>query len=673
MKHIIAFVALALAFGACGKKDPAPTPSETDTATAPAPVPDTASAAEAPDAAPAAQADTAEAPAPEADSAEASAAAEDVAAAPPATGPSPDTAVVVKDGQIVAVDAKTGEERVLAKPDGEIRSCMTDPGAGVVWAVIGPATEAAPDDGASDAGLDTADGGPLDGVAVFVDTRADEPKTVTFARGVADAIDVEYPDDVLGSSDAILIPVLKLSTAPKLQIVVNEPDDPDFDVEGIAGDEELMARKKALEAVKLEATDQLAALYDRARAAKGPRELPLRMVKEPFDLAREACLEAPLHCGFAARLPGGLWEVVVANDRGDFFHEMQQLYDPAEKRFVDAAEPATRSAKPFEEDGLVVGIPPLKLAASGVGWLVDNSLVMPARKEKRDYAMTCGWMGPAAVAGAGPMFVRDGAVLPPDLVPSADELPEGATLTRWGVVVTKEIAAAVAAPDRDEADKALDSGRHPAETLGYFRIAPGMKVAELGAGSGYTAELLARVVGAEGKVYGNNSPFILERFAEKPWTERLKKPVMKVVTRLDTPFDAPFPKDFEDMGKLDAVLIVLFYHDTVWQGVDRAAMNKAIYAALKPGGIYGIVDHAARPEDGAKVTKTLHRIDEDLVAREVREAGFTFSDQAGFLRNPDDPRDWNAAPGAAGDRRGTSDRFVLLFEKPGGDDEGDDY
>ncbi|TNF37058.1 MAG: SAM-dependent methyltransferase [Deltaproteobacteria bacterium] len=229
------------------------------------------------------------------------------------------------------------------------------------------------------------------------------------------------------------------------------------------------------------------------------------------------------------------------------------------------------------------------------------------------------------------------------------------------------MAEALAAPDRDPADVAQDAQRDPAQTFGFFGIAPGMKVAELGAGGGYTAEILARIVtagGAPGKVYGNNSPFILERFAEKPWSERLKKPVMKAVTRLDTPFDAPFPAGFADQGALDAVLVVLFYHDTVWQEVDRAAMNKAVFAALKPGGVYGIVDHAARPEDGTKATKTLHRITRSAVIEEVRAVGFVFEEEAGFLRNPDDPRDWDASPSGSGERRGTSDRFVLRFKKP---------
>lgn len=229
---------------------------------------------------------------------------------------------------------------------------------------------------------------------------------------------------------------------------------------------------------------------------------------------------------------------------------------------------------------------------------------------------------------------------------------------------TEAATFAVAANDRSDADRALDAQRKPAETFAFFGITPGMRVAEIGAGGGYSTELLARIVGASGRVYGQNSPFILERFAAGPWAERLAKPVNANVVRLDTPFDAPFPAGFVDAGRLDAVVNILFYHDTVWQPVDRHAMNRAIFAALRPGGIYGIVDHSARPEDGITVTETLHRISEASVVEEITAAGFVLEGQAEFLRNSADTRDWNDSPRAAAERRGTSDRFVLLFRKP---------
>jgi len=221
--------------------------------------------------------------------------------------------------------------------------------------------------------------------------------------------------------------------------------------------------------------------------------------------------------------------------------------------------------------------------------------------------------------------------------------------------------AAADAPDRSDADRALDAGRHPRELLTFAGIRPGMRVAELGAGGGYTTELLARAVGPTGKVWAQNSRLILERFAEKPWSERLAKPVMANVVRVDREFDDPLPPAARD---LDAVLIVLFYHDTVWMGVDRARMNRAVFAALKPGGEYVVVDHSGRKGSGAEETQTLHRIEQSVVEKEVAAAGFVRDGEADFLRNPADARDWNDSPRVAGERRGTSDRFVLRFVKP---------
>jgi predicted methyltransferase len=223
------------------------------------------------------------------------------------------------------------------------------------------------------------------------------------------------------------------------------------------------------------------------------------------------------------------------------------------------------------------------------------------------------------------------------------------------------VRAAVDAPDRSADDRALDEGRQPARMLAFFGIRPGQRVAELGAGGGYTAELLARVVGPEGRVYGQNSPFVLERFAQKPWSERLAKPVMKNVVRIDRPFDDPFPANVRD---LDAVLIVLLYHDVVWMKADRAKMNRAVFAALKPGGVYGIVDHSAKSGSGVDVVESLHRIEEANVRSEIGAAGFKLAGESDFLRNPEDARDWSPSPRTAGERRGTSDRFVLKFVKP---------
>jgi predicted methyltransferase len=227
--------------------------------------------------------------------------------------------------------------------------------------------------------------------------------------------------------------------------------------------------------------------------------------------------------------------------------------------------------------------------------------------------------------------------------------------------VSPRLRAVVDAPDRSAADRALDAGRRPAELLAVIGARPGARVAELAAAGGYTTELLARAVAPGGVVYGQNSRLILDRFAAAPWSERLAKPVMRDVVRVDREFADPLPPEAD---RLDAVVCVLFYHDLFWMGADRAAMNRAVFAHLRRGGRYVVVDHSGRPGTDASEVQTLHRIEEPVVRREIEAAGFRLTGEPGFLRNPDDARDWNASPRVAGERRGTSDRFVLVFERP---------
>jgi predicted methyltransferase len=227
--------------------------------------------------------------------------------------------------------------------------------------------------------------------------------------------------------------------------------------------------------------------------------------------------------------------------------------------------------------------------------------------------------------------------------------------------VTPYIRRVVFESGRPEADRALDAGRHADELLAFFEIAPGMRLGEVGAGGGYTTELVARAIGDSGRVFAQNNRVVLQKFAAVPWSERLRGSVMRNVVRVDRELDDPFPPEARD---LDAVYNVLFYHDTVWMGADRARMNQAIFAALRPGGFYYVIDHSARAGSGTADAQTLHRIDEAFVIAEIERAGFRLQAIGDFMRNPDDKRDWNASPRTAGERRGTSDRFALQFVKP---------
>ena len=253
---------------------------------------------------------------------------------------------------------------------------------------------------------------------------------------------------------------------------------------------------------------------------------------------------------------------------------------------------------------------------------------------------------------------------PPSTVPATNAPAAATGVTSSGpkpATAGESARAIVDAPDRSERDRSLDTGRKPAQLLEFFHVGPGMQVAELAAGGGYTTELLARAVGPTGKVYGQNPKWILERFAEKPWSERLAKPVMKNVVRVDRELDDPLPPDARD---LDAVFCILFYHDFVWLNVDRDKLNRAVFKALKPGGVYAVVDHSGRDGTGTTEAQTLHRIEEKTVRAEIEKAGFRLRSEGTFLRNASDGRDWNASPMASAEKRGTSDRFVLAFERP---------
>lgn len=255
---------------------------------------------------------------------------------------------------------------------------------------------------------------------------------------------------------------------------------------------------------------------------------------------------------------------------------------------------------------------------------------------------TAAGSGSASAAGSG-----SATETPPPYTPAAD--------------VPEAIKAVIAAADRSVDDRKLDAGRMPAEVLAFFKIAPGQKIGELFAGGGYTTELMARIVGPDGKVYAQNTKEVLDRFARKPWSERAAKPVMKNVVGIEQPTDDPFPAEAKD---LDAVITILNYHDFVWQKADTAKLNKKVFDALKKGGVYGIVDHSAAKGSGTRDVETLHRIDEEAVKKEVLAAGFKLDAESDLLRHPDDTRDWNSSPKAAGEKRGTSDRFTLRFVKP---------
>jgi predicted methyltransferase len=214
----------------------------------------------------------------------------------------------------------------------------------------------------------------------------------------------------------------------------------------------------------------------------------------------------------------------------------------------------------------------------------------------------------------------------------------------------QDYAAIIALPDRTDADRQTDKRRDPVNLLAFTGAKLGWAVLDMGAGAGYSTELMARSVGSSGKVYGQN-----DTDSEK-LQARMATAAMRNVTVLVRPFDDPVPADLHD---LDLITFFFAYHDTTYMAVDRVKMDKALFAALKPGGFLVIADHSARPEDGATVGKTYHRIAEQTLRAEIEAAGFKFVADANFLRHPEDAR-----TGIVFRNPTPVDEFVLKFQKP---------
>ena len=234
---------------------------------------------------------------------------------------------------------------------------------------------------------------------------------------------------------------------------------------------------------------------------------------------------------------------------------------------------------------------------------------------------------------------------PPSAAPRV--ATEGPTLSR------AQLEAIVASADRSDADRRNDERRKPVEMLAFSGVRPGMTVLDVSAGGGYTSELLARAVAPGGRVYAQTP-----RAPSAGLAARLKTPAAANVVSVVRPFESAPPAELSPDG-FDLVTLMFNYHDMGHLGVDRARMNAAVFAALKPGGLYVIADHSGRPGTGISESGTLHRVEEALVRREVEAAGFRLAGQGMFLRNPADPRDRNEPDGGQ-----PKDEFVLRFVKP---------
>ena len=263
-------------------------------------------------------------------------------------------------------------------------------------------------------------------------------------------------------------------------------------------------------------------------------------------------------------------------------------------------------------------------------------------------------LGTAMTSGATPLAGLARRLLPDDLEPL---MPLG------GLQVSRPLtpetnggleAMASRLAQRSEAHRRSDASRRPLEVLAFAGVREGMRVAELMAGGGWYAEVLARAVGPQGYVLAQNNEVSSNRFGED-LAIRLESPELEAV---DVRIEELDELELEP-GSFDAVFLVQFYHDTVWMRVDRPEMLRRIREALSPSGVFLVIDHAANPGVGRADVNKLHRIEESTLIEEVEAAGFELAERSSLLANAEDDRKSNVFSSRV---RGKTDRFLLRFD-----------
>ena len=226
--------------------------------------------------------------------------------------------------------------------------------------------------------------------------------------------------------------------------------------------------------------------------------------------------------------------------------------------------------------------------------------------------------------------------------------------------VPKPIAVALADTARPAEDRDRDAARHPAELMAFAEVKPGQRVADYIPGGGYFTRIFSGVVGPKGRVYAV-FPEFMAKFETKDVASieaLVAQPAyanVQFATTLDDTLNIPEP--------LDLVWTSLNYHDLQF-GLSHdqiVGLDKAIYAALKPGGVLLVIDHVALPGTGWTVARTLHRIDPEAIKADMAEAGFKLEAESAVLRNPDDP---HTAVIFDPSIRGKTDQVAFRFRKP---------
>ncbi|HEY6452537.1 MAG TPA: hypothetical protein VIX87_08060 [Steroidobacteraceae bacterium] len=227
------------------------------------------------------------------------------------------------------------------------------------------------------------------------------------------------------------------------------------------------------------------------------------------------------------------------------------------------------------------------------------------------------------------------------------------------VYIPQYVTSAVNDSSRPDSDRERDAIRKPALVIAFAGIRPGQKMVELMPGGGYFTRIFCQILGPKGHLYPiAMMPAVKRNAPAEAGAERPRSPCHNVTADIQNAADLHLP------AGLDVVWTSENYHDlhnAMFGKPDMKAFDRAIFDALKPGGVFIVEDHAAAEGSGARDTETLHRIDPELVKQEVTSAGFVFDGASDALRNPDDTHDVRVF-----DLKGRSDKFLFKFRKPKG-------
>lgn len=223
-------------------------------------------------------------------------------------------------------------------------------------------------------------------------------------------------------------------------------------------------------------------------------------------------------------------------------------------------------------------------------------------------------------------------------------------------------AAAVAETGRPDSATKLDADRKPAEVLAFLGLKPGMHAADIMSGSGYWTEIMAGVVGPKGHVAAYEPDQFMESDSAAKWQQLTARRPNVGFTHY------PFEAFAAASGSFDFAIISLNYHDLYWTSekyhiprADPTAFVRAVFAAMKPGGVVGIVDHVGPAGDTRAIVDKMHRIDPATVKADFEAAGFKLAAESPILRNPADDHTKSVFDASV---RGKTDRFLFRFVKP---------